>query len=111
MQEVFCIPRTSEGPILFLTPLVSAQHEEFHRVGMREIVGNVLEKIVVPAQSSFVLVKWSGRAEIYIANFAARTGVAADRDQEMLSAARGFVFAMQFHSDVVAYRSSQKNVI
>src|ERR1035438_3357584 len=102
MQEVSCIAGTSEGPILLLTPLVGAHHEKSYGLGMREIVGSFLEKIVVPAQSSFVLIKRGGRAEIYIANLAAGTGVAADRDQEMLCAARGFVLAMQLHSDVVA---------
>src|SRR4029077_1262919 len=102
MQEVSCVAGTCEGPIVFLTPFVSPHNEQFDRLGVREIVGNVLEQIVVPAQSSFVLVKWGGRAEIYITYLAAPTRGAADRDQEMLSAARGFVLALQLHSDVVA---------
>ena len=69
---------------------------------MGKVVSNVLEEIVIPAQSSFIFVKRSGGAEVYFANLTAGTGVPADRDQEMLSTARGFVLAMQLHSDVVA---------
>src|ERR1035437_940381 len=102
MQEVSGVAGTNERPVILLTPLVGAHHEKFYGRGMGKIVGNVLEEIVVPAQSSFIFVKRGGGAEIYIANLTAGTGVPADRDQEMLSAARGFVLAMQLHSDVVA---------
>src|SRR4051794_12131030 len=102
MQEVFCVAGTSEGPILLLAPLISAHHKKLHGLGMREIVADVLEKIVVPAQGNFVLIKRGGGAEIYVANLTARTGVAANRDQEMLSTASGFVLAVQLQANVVA---------
>src|ERR1039457_3997067 len=102
MQEVFCVAGTNEGPVILLTPLVSAHNKKLHGLGMGKFVGNVLEEIVVPAQSRFILVKWGGGAKVYIANLTAGPGVPADRDQKMLSTARGFVLAMQLHSDVVA---------
>src|ERR1700733_12931502 len=102
MQEVSCAARTRQGPVILLTPLVSAHHEEVYGLGMRERVGNVFEEIVVLAQSSFLLIKRGGGAEINIANLTAGTGVAADRDQEALSSTRGFVLAMRLHSNVVA---------
>jgi hypothetical protein len=102
MQRVSDVVRTNERPVILLTPLIGAHNKKLHRLGMGKIVGNVFEEIVVPAQSSFVFVKRGSGAEIYIANLTARTGVTADRDQEMLFAARGFVLAMRLHSDVVA---------
>ena len=111
MQKVFCVAGAREGPIFLLAPLVRSHNEKSYGLGMREIVGHVLEEKVVPAQRSFIFIKWGGRAKIYIADLAAGAGVPADRDHEMLSAARGFVLAMQLHSDVVAQRSAEKNVV
>src|ERR1700733_15722174 len=102
MQEVSCAARSRQGPVILLTPLVSAHHEEVYGLGMRERVGNVFEEIVVPAQSSFVLIKRGGGTEINIANLTAGTRAAANRDQEALSSARGVVLAVQLHSNVVA---------
>ena len=100
-----------ERPVLLLTPLVGAHDKKLYRLGMGKIVGNILKEIVVPAQSSFILVKWSGGAEVDVADLAAGTAVPPNRNQEMLSAARDIVRPMKLYSDIVAQRSAQKNVI
>src|SRR5450755_446816 len=102
MQEVSGVVGTNQRPVILLPPLVGTHHEEFYGLGLGKVVGNVLEEIVVPAQSSLIFVKWRGRAKIYIADLATGASVPANHDQEMLSSARCFVLAMQFHADIVA---------
>src|SRR3984893_6544790 len=109
MQEVSGVAGTNERPVILLMPLVGAHNKKLHRLGMGKVVNDVLEQIVIPAQSSFIFVKWGGGSEVFFANLTAGTGVPADRDQEMLSTARGFVLAMQLHSAVGSSCSTQKN--
>src|ERR1700742_585339 len=102
MQEVFCVARTCERPIVFVSPLVRSHDEKLYPLRMGKFVGHVFEEKVVPAQCNLIFIERSVLPEIYFADLTLGAGVPADRDQEMLSAARGFVLSMQLHSSVVA---------
>src|SRR5437868_87297 len=111
MQKIFGGMSTGERPIIFVAPLVGAQDEkpDWFRTG--ELIGNVLEKIVVPGQCDFIFVERGGRAEVHLADFAPCTGMSADRYQQALSAACGFICAVLLDSDVVAQRASEEDVV
>src|SRR6266446_7447069 len=113
MQTIFRLFGSRQRPILFVAPLVFSHHKNAHRFLAGKFVGLSLQKKVIPLEQALVVVVWSGRAKIYLADFSLIRGasVAADFHQEMLAVARGFAARPAFQQNVIAQRAAEKDVV
>src|SRR6478672_10710364 len=111
MQEVLCLPCSWQRPVVFFAPLVCTHYKNAYRLRAGEVIGGILEQVVVPTQRRIVLVEFSGRTKINVSYFAARASVSPNHHQQPLPAPRGFVSAMNFNAYIVAKRSSEEDVV
>ena len=91
MEHIACGLGTFEWPCVFEAPLVFAHDEDFYGVS-REVVLLAEQEIVVPLEDDLVLVVFGGcGAEVYGADVAASTRVAANHDEKTLAGAGSFI--------------------
>ena len=78
MQEISLLPDARQRPVVLVAPLVGPHHKNSHGLGAGKLVGDVLEKMVIPTDDYIIFLKVSGRAKVDIADFPA---AAVARDQ------------------------------
>src|SRR5882724_279690 len=111
MQEVLRGMCTCEWPIFLLPPLIGAHDKDLYRLRVGKAVGDVLEEIVIPVQSDIAFVERGRGAKVHVADFAPRAGMSSDRNQQSLPPARCLSSSVRSYPDIVAQRSTEKNVV